>query len=391
MESVKRELLRALGRSTNWYRLRCHLRDALQLDPQIVRWCRKGRPTYRDYVTQVQYNAVLAGRASYQRIQNDNPDLVWLYNLLRGERLHPDGDRLVAGMKAWLLSNDRISDAGWRLIANGKEQDYRHLIDFVDADGGISGRALYLARFVRMLGKLRYGRKVPRPLLRLFVHDTYDGVRTDDGDRVEFRGVRIQPGVLRAILEEGERRLARGSHHEFIEEEVVEVMTWMQSEEPVLDKNQLRRGWKYLASRAASWKMDGEACRTLKELAWESVLPETQLGRWRVVPLTDAWQLRREAITRRHCADQYLEECQAGKYRLFSVHGERDKPVATIGIERNGGDWRVFGFRGFANLPVDEALAGLADEVARRYTGVGRMKLLDHVTDAEGLEHRACR
>jgi hypothetical protein len=372
MESVKRELQRALRRSTHWYRLRCALRDALQLDPQIVMWCRRGRPALRDYITQVRYNDTVAERATYQRIQDDNPNLLWLYNVLQAEGLQPTGDQPVAAMKAWLLGQGGISEAGWRLIANGKEQDFRHIIDFVDESGGISGRHAYLPKWVRMLGKLRRGHSVPRPLLGLFAHDTYDGLRTEAGDRVRFRGVLLQPGVLRAILDEGERRLAHGSHRRFVED-VVEIMTWLQSEKPVLDKNQLRQGWKYLALRAASWKVECETCDTLKHLAWESALPETQIGPWRVVPLTDAWQLRREALSQRHCADQYLEECLDGKYRLFSVRTEQDKPVATIGIERGGMDWSVFAFRAFANRPVRDTLTGLEDEVAQRYSQLWRL------------------
>jgi hypothetical protein len=368
MESVKRELQRALRRSTNWYRLRCHLRDALRLDPQIVLWCRKGRPTSRNYVTQDQYNNVLAERATYQRIQDDNPNLIWLYNVLRAEGLQPTGDQPVAGMKAWLLKQENVSEAGWRLIANGKEQDFRHIIDFVDESGGISGRHAYLPKWVRVLGTLRRGRSVPRPLLGLFAHDAYDGMRTEACDRVRFRGVMFQPGILRAILDEGERRLASGSHHRFIEEEVVEVMTWLEAEKPVLDKNQLRKGWQYLADRAVRWRVEREARDTLKDLTWESLLPETQIGPWRVVPLTDAWQLRREALSRRNCADQYLGDCLSGKYRLFSVCSERGEPVATVGIELEGMSWKVFGLRGFANRPVREPLLGLDDEVVRRYS-----------------------
>ncbi|MDP2640495.1 MAG: hypothetical protein Q8Q16_07495, partial [Betaproteobacteria bacterium] len=312
LQAVKNELQRALRRGTHWYRLRCHLRDALQLDPQVVLWCRKGRPTYRDYVTQVQYNNVLAGRATYQRIQDDNPKLVWLYNFLRAEKLHPKGDQPVASMKAWLLRHGDVGEAGWRLVANGNEQAFRHIIDFVDEHGGISGRHEYLPKWLRMLGKLRRSRAVPRPLAGLFSHDTYDGFCTEEGDRVRFRNVDLQPGVLRAILEEGERRLARGSHQSFIEEDVVEALVWLQTEKPVLDKNQLRQGWRYLADRAVMWRVECEASNTLTNLSWESLLPETRIGPWRIVPLADAWQLRREALTRRHCCDQYVEECMDG-------------------------------------------------------------------------------
>lgn len=371
--AIKLELQRALGRSTHWYRLRCHLRDALKLDPQAVLWCRKGRQMHKDYVTQVQYNDVIADRATYQRIEDDSPNLVWLCNFLRAEEYYFEGDQPVADMKAWLRNVGGVTDAGWRLIANGKEQDFRHIIDFVDENGRVSGRHEYLPKWLRMLGKLRRSRAVPRPLAGLFSHDTYDGFSTEEGDRVRFRNVDLQPGVLCAILEEGERRLARGSHQRFVEEDIIEVLVWLQAEGPVLDKNQLRQGWKYLASRAVAWRVEREACDTLKNLAWESLLPETQIGQWRIVPLTDAWQLRREALTRRHCCDQYVDECMSGDYRLFSVRSNRGKSVATIGIERKDMNWSVFGFRGFANRPVPEALYGLEREVLQRYSDLWQL------------------
>jgi len=374
-QAIKRELQRALGRSTNWYRLRCALRDALQLDPQVMRWCRKGRPSYRYFVTQREYNQVLSLRATYQRIQDDNPNLIWLYNFLNAEKLAPVGDQPVAGMKAWLLGYKRISEACWRLIANGKEQDFQHLIDFVDADGGIEDRHSRLPKWLRMIGALRLERPVPRPLLGLFAHDMFDARLLEEGYRVRFRGVSIQPGVLRAILQEGERRIQNRSHQKFMEDDVGEIVTWLEAAKPILDKNQLRQGWKYLASRASKWKVECEASDTLKDLAWDCLLPETTVGSWAIVPLTDAWQLRREALTRRHCADHYLEECLAGTCRLFAVRSKQGKPVATIGLERRGKHWAIFGFRGFANREVSEDLRGLDEEVLRRYTDLWQLTL----------------
>ncbi|CAB4347387.1 unannotated protein [freshwater metagenome] len=369
MESIRRELRRAIARSSDWFRIRCALRDALKLDPQVMLWCRKGRPTYVTYVTHDQYNSVLAERATYQSIQDDNPNLIWLYNYLRAEKLHPEGEQPIAGMKAWLLDNGGVGEAGWRLLANGKEQNFRHLIDFVNERGGVNGRYYYLPKWLRLLGKLRRVRAVPGPLLGLFVHDIYDA---EQGDRVRFRDVVIQTGVLRAILDEGERRLANGSHRTFIEEDVVEVVTWLQNERPVLDKNQLRQGWKYLATRTATWKVEMEAVDALRELSWDSLLPQTRIGQWQVVPLTDAWQLRREALRQRHCADQHTSECLAGDNRHFSVRNALGKSVATIGLERHGKTWKVFGFRERANRPVRDALRGLDVEVAQRYSDLWR-------------------
>lgn len=371
--ALKRELGHALKRNTNWFRLRCRLRDALQLDPDVMRWCRKGRPRSLNYVTQVQYNAALAQASTYRRIEADNPNLVWLYNVLRAGNFHPGGRDPVPAMKACLLEGGANGEAGWRLVANGKEQDFRHIIDFVDQNGWHWGRHEYLPKWLRLLGKLRRSHAVPRPLTGLFEHDAYDGMRTGKGDRVRFRGVLLQPGVLRAILDEGERRLAKGTHKRFIEADLIEVLTWLEAEKPLFDKHQLRMGWGHLVGSTLAWRTECEAYKALALLEWESLLPETRFGPWRVLPLTVAWQLRREALTRRHCADQYLEECMNGLDRLFSVRNEAGKSLATIGIERAGAGWRVFGFRGFANQPVPDALLGLDKDVLRRYTDLWRL------------------
>lgn len=370
MESIRRELQRTIARSSDWFRMRCALRDALKLDPHVVLWCRKGRPSYRDYVTHVQYNSVLAERATYQSIQDDNPNLIWFYNYLHAENFKPRGANPVAGMRAWVLSQSGVGQAGWRLVANGKEQDFRHLIDFVNEQGGISGRHYFLPKWLRLLSKLQRAHAVPRPLLGLFAHDVYDAER---GNNVRFRDVVLQTGTLRAILDEGEQRLANGSHQTFIEQDVVEVMTWLENKRPVLGKNQLKQGWKHLATRAVAWQVEIEAYDALKELTWNSLLPETQIGQWRVVPLTDAWQLRREALSQRHCADQHIRQCLSNNYRHFSVRNSGGKSVATIGIEKDGMSWKVFGFREFANRPVREALRGLDVEVARRYSDLSKV------------------
>src|SRR4051812_22753609 len=98
------------------------------------------------------------------------------------------------------------------------------------------------------------------------------GLRGAQGDRVRLHGVSMQPGVLCSILDEGERWLARGSHHRFVEEDVAEVLNGLEEQRPVLDRNHLRRGWRYLARRAVDWKLELEQANQLKRLEWDSLL-----------------------------------------------------------------------------------------------------------------------
>ena len=142
---------------------------------------------------------------------------------------------------------------------------------------------------------------------------------------------------------------------------------------PTLDKNQLKAGWKCLTKLAVHWKVESEAAETLCQLQWESCLPTIAVGPWTVLPLTDAWQLREEALRQHHCVDHYIEECLAGNRRFFSARNARGYRVATIGIAIDRHEWRSLGIRGVANTPVWASLEGLDDDIAQRYTDIWRL------------------
>ena len=371
LSTVKRILWAAVRRSTYWRKLRHALHDALELDSEVLGWCRHGRSRHVNHVvTNRQYNEALSFRFAYEVIARDNPNLIWLYTFMLEEKINlPFGDPIWA-MKTWLTKNG-ITPAGWRLLANGCERDFAHVRDWIGPEGELDGRDFELVSWLRFIPKLKRQIPLRGALQKLFLHDSFKW--TDEG-KVRFRNVDISLPTFNILLAEAERRQKKGSLKPFINEDLVEVMTWLEAEHPEFDKNQIKSGWNGLAKQAVNWKVECEAYDTLFLLRWESCLPAMEIGSWTVLPLTDAWQLREDALRQHHCADRYVQECLSGGYRLFSVRNAKGKRVATIGIELKGDEWKSFGIRGVANAAVEGALQGMDKEVAERYTDLWRLE-----------------
>ena len=369
--TVWRILWNCVLRSTNWKRLRYAVRNALALDTKVLSWCRQGRSRQAVLnVTVEQYNRTLAQRATYEQIKHDNPNLVWLYTFLLAEEISLPPGEAISSMKQVLCSHG-VTPAGWRLLAKGCERDFIHVRDWVGPPNEQHSRAIALVNWLRLAPKLRLHQPVRGALQRLFLHDSF-GKFGPGG--ISFRNVPISLATLNVLLAEAGQRSGTVSYQTFVEREVVDVMTWLQVEKPILDKNQLKAGWPCLARRAQFWKAERQAEERLSELRWESCVHRITIGQWTILPITDAWQLREEALRQHHCADSYIRECLSGTIRVFSVQRRDGRRVATIGIERKDNGWKSFGIRGLANAPVKRALFGLDQEVVARYEYVWRLE-----------------
>ncbi|MBC7499123.1 MAG: hypothetical protein H7315_01235 [Herminiimonas sp.] len=369
---VRYELVRCLEQCTHWRRLRHALRNALCLDRDLLSAIRVGRHRLTRFaVTERQYNKALANRAHYRQLQAENPNLLWLYSFTDELGIAiPAGD-IVASLKSKLLAQSGLSAATWRYLSRCNHRHFRHVIDFVGADGGTGTRWTELVHWLRWTTVLGCRVPIAPAIIRMFEHDAFMGKQ---GSRtILFRTVDLQLGTMRLILKEAEARHATGTLDAFVDGDLTDVVTWLQGTEPTLDPNQIRRGWKYLAGQADAWKA-GLACRpVLEAFAWDSLVPRRVHRPWTVVPVADAWALRQEALAMRHCADSYIPNCIAGSRRVFSVRNENDKRIATVGIALESGRWRTRDVRGFANCAVGALLRAVADDTAACYDALYRM------------------
>jgi hypothetical protein len=368
--TVRRVIWQSVRKSSDWKRLRNAMRAALDLDPQVLRWSRQGRSRHvNQCVSNYQYNRTVAFRQDYEQVERDNPNLVWLFTMMLDEKIELPPGEVIAVMKTY-LAGKRVSPAGWRLLANGNEHHFRHIRDWIGPDGELRGRVAELPYWLRFMVALRRSGPLRPALREIFLHDSF---KTDTNGLVRFRNVWMPVTVVNSILKEAEQRLQRGGLTAFLENDVNRVVAWLEADKPDLDSNQLRAGWKYLASSASKWQVEKELAGELGELQWESALGELRIGDWTVVPLDDAWKLRSEGVLQKHCADRYLNDCLQGNKRLFSVRHDDGRRIATIGIKLSGDAWYSFGIRRSCNRPVGVGLAGLDDEVASRYTDLWRL------------------
>jgi len=184
--TVRRIFWQSIRKSTYWKRLRNGMRDALDLDPQILRWSRQGRSRHvNQCVTNHQYNQTVAFKEDYEQIERDNPNLVWLFTMMLDERIELPSGEAIAAMKTY-LAGKRVTPAGWRLLANGNEHHFRHIRDWIGPDGELRGRVAELPYWLRFTVALRRSGPLRPALREIFLHDSFN---TDTNGLVRFRNV----------------------------------------------------------------------------------------------------------------------------------------------------------------------------------------------------------
>jgi hypothetical protein len=364
VRSVRKVTLRAV----EWKRLRHAVREALALDPEILDLARRSRVnTHARDVTDGHYNRVAKRLAAYRQIHADNPNLLWLYALAQVEKINlpPKGEAL-ATLREKILSDFSLPSAAWRYLANGRRRDFRVVLDWLGPHALPDGRWLELRDWLRVLVALERQNPVPLPVQRLFLHDTYRV--TPDRQSVLFRSVTLPIATLRAVIAEAEAQLASGTLRTFAEDELPDVLAWLADSRSVLDERQQKAGWTYLLRRARDWKHDRALRDSVDSQSWTSMVVEHLADGLTVRPITDVWQLHREALGMRNCTNSFLADCMAGTVRLFALLNASGRQVGTIGLTREGRHWKVLDARGFANAAPSPAILGLANTLASRYT-----------------------
>jgi hypothetical protein len=373
----------ALLRSIWWRRLRRDAGAALQLDAEVIRYCRLAKAYCpRSEVSASDYNALLNKRAACREIHADNPRLLWLYMLMLNEGISLPGAGVVAAMKKALLAKGQLPPIAWRLLVNGHPRDFHGALDFVVADGRIKTPLGELCACLSLMVKLGRTHPVPLEVQQLWLHDWFE--YDERKEQFWFRGANFDRSSFRLLLDEAERRLKQGTLQEFAEGELVDVVTFLSFEPMVLDANQSKAGWRWLVKRAMEWRAMKEEHRLFQSgVCWDSLLEAVDVGDWTVEPVTNAWAARRLAMQQHNCVHSYIDDCVRGGARLFQVRSHSGKVIATVGIIRSRNLWKLFDVRGFANAQVEAGMRELGKDIARLY---GRLWLQASQSNRSGSD-----
>lgn len=95
---------------------------------------------------------------------------------------------------------------------------------------------------------------------------------------------------------------------------------------------------------------------------WPSVLPETVVGDYLVVPLTSSKMLKSEGYRMNNCSREYSGLCGLGSYLIFSIRSRSGERVATLGMRKRDEFWRFEQCLGPGNSNVMDEEITYCDE-----------------------------
>lgn len=352
---VTSSIRKAVQKSVLWDNLRHKVRDALKIEPEILRIARRALTVRKlrnqPHLTIEHFNNVIRHIEGYRQLDKEAPNLLWLYTIALEEKVIPKGE-LIQALKKMLVYYSGIRERGWRLICKSNIRDFEPALETYGEQWG------YLVEYIKLHNLLDRNQAIPRKALHLFNEPHWI---VDIKNRIFYRGVEVKPALLNSYINE---TINTENLEEFAQNEAIPVFTWLSDVEPQLDKNQLKKGWPWLLKEATTWIDKNATEAHLSTIQWECKLGALTLGQYQFVPLINAWQVREEAIRNRHCADQFIDKCRAGIYRLYSVYFYNGKHKATLGVKFEDNQWELHQLKSFANQTVSLQVQSIAESIA---------------------------
>ncbi|MBM3152931.1 MAG: hypothetical protein FJZ96_12155 [Chloroflexi bacterium] len=298
------------------------------------------------------FNLVWRHLDAFRLVERENPKLLPLLKMaLEDERFSLAGDP-VGAIKQFLVEQG-LSQAGWRLLAS---MGYRGLAPALARYRNLDVLPI-VVHYTNALARAGVRQEPSRFFMRTWLLSVERGTKIIKG----WHGHPIH--VLRTAFAELAKCDGPDALRQFTREFLM-VDQWVLSR-PIFDANQKKMPWKGLVERARTWEKLRAIELECQGLDWDGLIAPFTAGGYAVAPITDAVGLFKEGLRMRHCAFDYLSECQAGEILLFAVReAESDKRVATLACRRKFGRWEAMDARAYANANTPGAIFRLAHACA---------------------------
>jgi hypothetical protein len=354
---ITQSIYNAIRTSSNWKQLRNEAFKALALDPELVRYSRLSRLTLKvRNLSELHFNHVCKHREAYRQIYCDTPKLLWLYSLATEENiLDKISTNPVADLKQAIIASG-CTQRAWRILAKANHRDFDTVIVCNNR------KWHFLTEYLKLHERLDRSLNVSRKLAHIFDNPFWH--LPEDNNFIAYRGAKIKPQVFNKLINETARRQSLGEVSRFEQTELASVLTWIAQTRVAFDANQLRQPWAWFARKASEWFAEQLAFDQLKSLSWQCGLSESDNSGFLFTPITNAWQLRLEAVKQRHCADNYIDRCIGGTYRVFRIKDLSSKATVTLGLCLYNDKWEIDQVKGYSNRPVSNKLYWLCQVIA---------------------------
>lgn len=365
LNDAAQRLGRLALRSLDLRGMRRTIAQAMAWDP--VHWRRAVRlahaasrePYHHDF------NAAIRFAAQLDVLEREAPHLAapWFALAAAGE-LEPEREP-AAALKQWVKKHTGNERAWKSLVASPA----RAWMAWGRRAG--DGPASHLRDTALLVKQFATAEPVPLPLLRLATSRLDPNVSVDTEIR---RGrMRHYPFALRAAKE----AIGRGAWNEFAAQ-FEQVDAWFYAEPPELDKLQRRRGWPWLARKAAAWA----EMQRRRQQAREALIPElppVAVGGYVFHAARTPFDLWMAGERLHNClgAPEYAEAIAHGKALLLLATRSRDgRLVAAALLRSDGGGLRIAAARGFANGPAPREVIRPLQRALAHFEAVRRARLL---------------
>ena len=344
--------------------IRPRLVEALDLDPRILAWAKLGIPRgERVAITSHEYTAAWRRAEGFQQVERENPVLLRPYAgaALAGELGHHDEP--VCDLKR-AFRQSGIGDAGWKTLLAANPEALAAPIPFAAND------YVFEVYCWALQSSLYAGMVLPPSVMQRLAKPN----GREPGRLESFHGDVLHesfwPAFLRAVGRRIEGVQSVAELRDYLDGEFEDVYDWLEWEDPEIDANQARAGWAWMARQHRAWsERERElALARREELRWNVPVPELEHGGFRVVALTDSYQLWEEGHALRHCVRMYANRCLEGGEVIVSIRDALGARVATGHVCPAPDAWVVKSVRTFANRPAGPALVAVAEAYARACT-----------------------
>lgn len=309
------------------------------------------------------------------------------------------GFRATTRTRGRLFPRNGITPAGWRYLVSStrsaNEQLWQMLLpesSYTTEENLWAGRRL--APLVNLLA--RTGERFPLSFVKWVVHSVPTLGAADDNEEILDK---CRDSVIRFIRLAGQRALAakkKGALKRFISGELLLAWDWFrhQNEAPregvffsnvvpaqvvLLQKNatwasifraqhewHAQRAAREQARREADQKAYREYLARQDAKTWDSALTAGEVkGVW-AEPLTTGRALREEGNRMNHCVGGYVDTCQGGKSRIFSLKKGTEEGTLEL-VKSPQKTWKVRQVFGPSNTAVSKELAAAAKALAKAY------------------------
>ena len=328
------------------------IRNALELDTTTVGLLKlKGHYEPSEVISIRHYNEVHLAQKELLAVKAQSPLLLPLWWGFQSVNILPTEGDPVGRLKQCLLSIGG-KPAQWRAIANSTDADFNSY-EILCKEFLVGNGHGNMSQVVSVLSTLGANRFPSIWLLRLVLSMVGTKAKPSVHYATDLNAV-YKPlrHVLRLI-----EAMPKTTKLSVLQAQAHSILRWVWDKQiKVLDRRQRQGGWTYLLDRATEYAQDKQNLLSVENLFWESPIPELEISKHLVVPLTSGKALWDEAVNMKHCADLYAERCLKGQWLLFSVRDLTGKPKATISYQQDDDEWDFVQVCGTANSQVSESV-----------------------------------